>query len=85
MNIEIDSGLQSQATETFAKIGLPLEEAVNIFLRASVRYGGLPFEDKLECLGDETRAAIEEVARGEGLSRTFTSIDDLMADLMSDT
>lgn len=84
MNIEIDSGLQAQAQETFAKIGLPLDEAVNIFLRASVRYGGLPFEDKLECCNDETRAAIEEVERGEGLSPTFTSIDDLMTDLMND-
>ena len=84
MNIDVDSVLQSQAEETFAKIGLPLSEAVNLFLKAAVRYGGLPFEDKLECYNDETRAAIEEVERGEGLSRPFTSIDDLIKDLMDD-
>lgn len=84
MHIDVDSGLQSQAEETFAKIGLPLSEAVNLFLKAAVRYGGLPFEDKLECYNDETRAAIEEVERGEGLSRSFTSIDDLIKDLMDD-
>lgn len=55
MNIEIDSGLQSQATETFAKIGLTLEEAVTIFLKASIRYGGLPFDYALSC--DKTQAA----------------------------
>ena len=84
MNIEVDSVLQSQAEETFAKSGLKLSEAVNLFLKAAVRYGGLPFEDKLECYNDETRAAIEEVSRGEGLSRSFTSIDDLIKDLMDD-
>ena len=80
----MDSVLQSQAEDTFAKIGLPLDEAINLFLKAAVRYGGLPFENKLECYNDETRSAIEEVERGEGLSRPFTSIEDLIKDLMSD-
>ena len=31
----------------------------------------------------ETLTAISEVERGEGLSREFTSVDDLMKDLMS--
>lgn len=84
LSVEVDSALQTQAEETFAKIGLPMSEAVNLFLKAAVHYGGLPFEDKLACYNDETRQAIEEVERGEGLSQTFTSIDDLMKDLMSD-
>lgn len=84
LNLEIDSVLQKQAEETFSKLGLPVSEAVNIFLKAAVRYGGLPFENRLDCYNDETRAAIEEVERGEGLSRSFSSIDDLMKDLMSD-
>ena len=84
LNLEIDSSLQKQAEETFSRIGLPVSEAINIFLKAAVRYGGLPFENKLECYNDETKAAIEEVERGEGLSRPFTSIDDLIKDLMDD-
>ena len=84
LSVEVDSALQTQAEETFAKIGLPMSEAINLFLKATVNCGGLPFEDKLECYNDETRQAIEEVERGEGLSQTFTSIDDLMKDLMSD-
>lgn len=84
LNVEVDPVLQGQAEETFAEIGLPMSEAVNLFLKAAVRYGGLPFEDKLACYNDATKQAIEEVARGEGVSRTFHSIDELMKDLMSD-
>ena len=84
LNVEVDTALETQAAETFSKAGLPVSEAINIFLRAAVRYDGLPFEDKLECYNEETRQAIEEVERGEGLSRTFTSVDELMEDLMSD-
>lgn len=84
MTIEVDSALQAQAEQTFAQIGLSVPEAVNLFFKAAVRYGGLPFEDKLDCYNEETRQAIEEVERGEGLSRTFTSVDDLVKDLMCD-
>ena len=81
LNLEIDTALQRQAEETFSKIGLPMSEAVKLFLQAAVRCGGIPFEDKLECYNAETLQAIEEVERGEGLSRTFTSIEELMEDL----
>ena len=36
------------------------------------------------CYNAETIQAIEEAERGEGLSRTFTTVDELMEDLMSD-
>ena len=84
LNLEIDSTLQTQAEETFSKIGLPMTEAVSLFLQAAVRYGGIPFEDKLDCYNSETIAAIEEVERGEGLSQTFISIEELLEDLTSD-
>lgn len=84
LNIEVDSELQSKATETLAKIGLSLEDAVNLFLLAAVRYGGLPFEDKLACYNDETLAAFKDAERDEGVSRSFTTVDELMKDLTSD-
>ena len=74
MHIDVDSVLQSQAEETFAKIGLPLSEAINLFLKAAVRYGGLPFEDKLECYNDETRRALED----EELIGPFDTVAELM-------
>ena len=84
LSFEVDSDLQKQAEETFLKLGLPVSEAVNIFLKAAVRYGGLPFENKLDCYNDKTRLAIEKVERDEGLSRSYSSIDDLMEDLTND-
>ena len=74
MHIDVDSVLQSKVEETFAKIGLPLSEAVNLFLKAAVRYGGLPFEDKLECYNDETRRALED----EELIGPFDTVAELM-------
>ena len=42
------------------------------------------FDYREERPNEETRKAIEEIEKGIGLSRTFSSIDELIADLMSD-
>lgn len=78
LNVEIDSALQTQAEETFAKIGLPISEAVNIFLKAAVRYGGLPFEDKLVCYNDETCQAIEETQDDSEMEGPFYTVAEAM-------
>lgn len=81
LNLEIDSVLQKQAEETFSKIGLPVSEAVNIFLRVAVRYGGFPFEDNLVCYNEETQKAIEELQDEEEFEGPFDTVEEVMGAL----
>lgn len=46
-NIRIDPELKDSANEVFEELGLTLSTAVNVFLKAVVREGGMPFEVKL--------------------------------------
>lgn len=46
-NIRIDPELKEQANEVFEELGLTFSTAVNVFLRAVVRDGGMPFEVKV--------------------------------------
>lgn len=43
-NIRIDPELKDGAGAIFDELGLTLSTAVNVFLRAVVREGGIPFE-----------------------------------------
>lgn len=45
--IRIDPKVKALATETFDEIGISLSAAVNAFLKAVVREGGIPFEMKI--------------------------------------
>jgi DNA-damage-inducible protein J len=58
-----------------------MSTAINMFLRYSVRYGGIPFELRVEKPNAETLAAIDDVNNNRNMSKTFTSVDDLMEDL----
>ena len=81
LNIRIDEDLKRQADAIFSELGLNMSTAINMFLRYSVRYGGIPFELRVEKPNAETLAAIDDVNNNRNMSKTFTSIDDLMEDL----
>ena len=44
VTLRIDRGLKDQADELFADLGLSFTAAVNLFIRKSVRTGGIPFD-----------------------------------------
>ncbi len=81
LNIRIDEDLKRQADAIFSELGLNMSTAINMFLRYSVRYGGIPFELRVEKPNAETLAAIDDVNNNRNMSKTFTSIDDLMENL----
>jgi len=81
LNIRIDEELKRQADAIFSELGLNMSTAINMFLRYSVRYGGIPFELRVEKPNAETLAAIDDVNNNRNMSKTFTSIDDLMENL----
>lgn len=84
MNIRVDAELKRRAEDIYRELGMNLSTAVNIFLRQSVRYGGIPFELRLERPSMETIAAMQEVERGEGLSGPYRDTASLMEALNGD-
>ena len=81
LNIRVDKDLKREAEAIFSELGLNLSTATNIFLRYSVRYGGIPFGLRIEKPNAETRAAIDDVINNRNMSKTFDSVSELMEDL----
>lgn len=81
LNIRVDEELKRKAEAIFNELGLNMSTAMNMFLRYSVRYGGIPFDLRVETPNEETQAAIEDVNNNRNMSKTFDSVDALMEDL----
>ena len=81
LNIRVDKELKRNAETIFSELGLNMSTAMNIFLRYAVRYGGIPFDLRIEKPNAETLAAINDVNSNRNMSDTFDSISDLMEDL----
>jgi len=81
LNIRVDEELKRNAEKIFNELGLNMSTAMNIFLRYSVRYGGIPFELRVDKPNSETLSAIDDVNNNRNMSKIFNSVDDLMDDL----
>ena len=83
VNIRMDSDLKEQAEELFHELGMNLSTAFQIFVRQSLREGGLPFEVRLEQPNKETVAAMleaEKIAHDPSV-KGYTDLDEFFEDL----
>lgn len=83
ISIRMDSELKAQADELFNELGMNLTTAFNIFVRQSLREGGIPFEIKAYRPNKESIAAILEAERNakDTSVKGYTDLDELFADL----
>ena len=84
--VRIDSDVKQDATALFARLGLDMSSAVNLFLHQCVLRGGLPFAVEVPQYSKQTLDAMAEARR---ISRDpdikgYTSMEELKAALESD-
>ena len=86
LNLRIEPEIKANAEELFGSFGLTVTDAVNVFLRQSLMRGGFPFEIVRHKPNATTQAAIAEAKQllRDDNAKTFTSMEELRADLLSD-
>ena len=82
INIRVDSETKAQAQQLFSSLGMDMSTAVNMFLRQSIEFGGIPFV--IRRYNEETEQAIQNVENGENLVGPFNSVEELWEDLNAD-
>lgn len=83
INIRMDSDLKAQAYALFGELGMNLSTAFNIFVRQSIRDGGIPFEITLNQPSKDTIAAMleaERIAKDPSV-KGYHDLDELFAEL----
>lgn len=83
LNTRVDKAIKDQAEEIFNVLGLNMTTAINMFLKATIREHGIPFDLKLDVPNDTTIAAIEEGKKllSDPTAPRYSSIKDLKAAL----
>ena len=82
ITLQIDSNLKEQAEALFSSFGLTLEEAITLFLEASIQHGGIPFPFEQTRYNHQTELALEEardIISGK-IHHSTTSVDNLLKD-----
>ena len=80
--LQIDSSLKEQAEALCSSLGMTLEEAVTLFLEASILHGGFTFPVEQTRYNEQTELALEEardILSGK-LQQSSTSVIELIED-----
>ena len=83
ISIRMDSDLKAKADALFSELGMNLTTAFNIFVRQSIREGGIPFEISINQPNKETIAAMleaERIAKYPSV-KGYNDLDEFFADL----
>lgn len=81
ISVRVDDKVKADAAKTLEEIGLSMNTAINVFLKAVVRERRIPFELSAETPNDLTIRTIEEADKGIGLNGPYDDIDEMMRDL----
>ena len=84
INIRMDSDLKQQFEAFCNDVGMTMTTAFTVFAKKAVREYRIPFEIGAEVPNAETKKAIEDARKGIGMSKAFSSEEELMEDLNAD-
>lgn len=82
--MRMDPELKSQLQELMSNLGLDMSTYFTMAARQAVREQAIPFKATLDVPNSETIQAIEDTKKGIGLSRTFSSVEEMMKDIYAD-
>lgn len=81
LSIRVDSQLKKDFDYFCQDMGMNMTTALSVFMRQAVRENRIPFEIKGDIPNAETVKAIKETEKGIGLSKSYSSVDEMMEDL----
>lgn len=84
VNVQMDEKLKKQFEDFCNDVGMNMTTAFNLFAKKTVKEYRIPFEIGNDVPNAETKKAIEDAQKGIGLSRGFSTVEELMEDLNAD-
>ena len=81
ITMRIDEELKTQLQELVSNLGMDMTTFFTISAKQAVREQRIPFPISMEVPNADTIRAIEDVRQRRNLSRSYSSVEELMEDL----
>jgi DNA-damage-inducible protein J len=91
LQVRLDENLRRRAEKVFKKIGMDTPTAIRVFFTKVADVGGIPFalQTNEDSYTPEQMRKIERMAararKGKGISKGFSSVEELIKDLQSES
>lgn len=86
INVRTEPNTKSEAEAVYARFGLSLSDAINVFLNMSIMEGGFPFSVKQPRFNQETEAAMletKDILAGKKNAHRYSAAKELFEEIDS--
>ena len=86
INVRTEPNTKSGAEAVYARFGLSLSDAINVFLNMSIMEGGFPFSVKQPRFNQETEAAMletKDILAGKKNAHRYSTAKELFEEIDS--
>jgi DNA-damage-inducible protein J len=84
ISIRVNSILKKDFDKLCDELGVNMSTAITMFIKAAVREQRIPFALTIKDYNKETQKVIEDANNGIGLSKSYSSVDDMMNEILKD-
>ncbi len=84
ISIRLNSELKQNFDNLCNELGFNMSTAITMFIKAAVREQGIPFALSINDYNKETKKVIEDANKGIGLSKGYSSVEDMMNDILKE-
>lgn len=81
ITMRIDEELKAQLQELVSNLGMDMTTFFTISAKQAVREQRIPFSISMDIPNADTVKAIDDIRHGRNVSRTFSSVEELIGDL----
>lgn len=81
ITMRMDTAVKAQLQELVSNLGLDMTTFFTMAAKQAIREQRIPFEISMDIPNAETIEAIDDVRHKRNLSRSFSSVEELMEDL----
>lgn len=81
VSFKVDENIKEESQKLFEQLGLSFSEALNIYLKACILNGGIPFELKLPSYNEKILERLKEAEDPTNLSPAYKTTKDLIESL----
>ncbi len=82
-SVRMDRDVKKQCESLYGELGMSLTTAINVFLRQSLRVGGLPFNPTVNSPNAATIAAMQEAERitRDPNAKRYSDVEEALREL----
>lgn len=81
VTIRMDKDVKHAADAMLEELGMSLSTLVSLTVKQMLRDGRLPFTPSIDKPNSELERALQESLKGENMSHTLSSVDEVMDDI----